>query len=72
MTYKLEPWLDRITSPVLLIFPDHTFRYFSSGKELCSTVFDKKWRVVEMKAAGDTIEIRLAPIPDFDGDETFF
>ncbi len=57
MTYRLEPGLARITSPIHLILPDHTTRRFSSGEELIGSVFDKRYRVVEMRAAGDVVEV---------------
>ena len=38
--------------------------------------FDKKWRVVELRAAGDIVEIRLTemdmPTVNAIGEETFF
>ena len=49
MTYKLEPGLSRITSPVRLIFPERTEEY-ENGTEACDAEFDKKWRVVELRA----------------------
>ena len=76
MTYKLEPGLGRIMSPILLRFPDgHTANY-SSGEELMGQVFDRKYRVVEMRAVENTVEIKLEPIttPIINpiGEETFF
>ena len=71
MTYKLEPGLSRITSPIKLIFPDHTESY-SSGAEVCRAVFDHKYVVREIRAAGDTIEIRVEEMEMPGGEETFF
>ena len=76
MTYKLEPGLSRITSPIVLIFPNHTSQRYESGERACEAVFDHRYRVVEMRAAGDMIEIRLEEmdVPDVNliGEETFF
>ena len=59
MTYKLEPGLTRITCPVLLLFPDGTEKRYENGEEVAGAVFDKKWRVTKIWAAGNVIEIRL-------------
>lgn len=76
MTYKLEPGLARITSPIHLLLPDHTTRRFSSGDELTGMAFDKRYRVVEMRAVDNTVEIRVeeAVVPELNpiGEETFF
>ena len=76
MTFKLEPGLARITSPIILLFPDHTTRRFSSGEDVCKAVFDKRWKVTEIRATGDVVEIRVEPmkVPEVNavGEETFF
>ena len=76
MTYKIETRLGRIMSPVTLLFPDgHTANY-SSGEELMGQVFDRKYRVVEMRAVENTVEIKLelTAVPEINavGEETFF
>ena len=72
MTYKLEPGLSQITSPVVLIFPDHTESY-ASGAEACRAVFDRKWRVTEIRAVEGTVEIKLEEMEmPGNGEETFF
>lgn len=76
MTYRLEPGLARITSPIILLFPDHTTRRFSSGEDIVRETFDKRWKVTEMRAAEDVIEIKVeeAVVPEINalGEETFF
>ena len=76
MTYKLEPGLGRIMSPILLCFPDGHTASFSSGEEACEIAFDRNYRVTEIWAAGDRIEIRLEEkaVPEINtvGEETFF
>ena len=76
MTYKLEAGLGRITSPITLLFPHgHTANY-SSGEEVCETAFDRKYRMVEMRAVDNTVEIKqetvTTPIINPIGEETFF
>jgi len=76
LTYKLEPGLARITSPVCLLFPSGEKMEFENGEMACEAVFDKRWRVTEMRAAGDAIEIKLEEmrVPEVNpiGEETFF
>lgn len=76
MTYKIEPGLGRIMSPILLRFPDGHTASFSSGEEACRAVYDRKYHVVEMRAVENTIEIRLelTAVPEINavGEETFF
>ena len=74
MTYKIEPGLGRIMSPVVLLFPDgHTANY-SFGEEVCETVFDRKYRVVEMRSVENAVEIRVEEmaVPEINavGEET--
>ena len=76
MTFKLEPGLARITSPIILLFPDHTTRRFSSGEDAVRETFDKRWKVTEMRARDGEIEIIVeeAVVPEINalGEETFF
>ena len=76
MTYKLEPGLGRIMSPILLCFPDGHTASFSSGEEVCRAVYDRKYRVVEMRAVENMVEIKLelTAVPEINpiGEETFF
>ena len=76
MTYKLNPELQLITSPVTLIFPGGARHEYSSGTAVADQVFNEKYRVGEIRAAGDVVEIRLEPIitPVINaiGEETFF
>lgn len=76
MTYKLEPGFGRIMSPVMLLFPDGHTAFFSSGEEACRAEYDRKYRVVEMRAVDNTVEIRVEEmaVPKINavGEETFF
>ena len=76
MTYKLEPGLGRIMSPITLLFPTGAKKEYKSGKELCEMAFDRKYRVTEIRVVGDRIEIRveLTAVPEINavGEETFF
>ena len=76
MTYKLEPGLSRITSSVHLILPTGEIKEYRDGKAATEAVFDKRWKVTEIRAAGDVIEVVVeeAVVPDVNpiGEETFF
>jgi len=77
MTYKLEPGLSRITSSVHLILPTGEIKEYRDGKAATEAVFDKRWKVTELRAAGgNTVEVIVeeAVAPDVDpiGEETFF
>ena len=76
MTYKLEPGFGRIMSHILLRFPDGHTAFFSSGEEVCEMTFDRNYRVTEIRAVGDRIEIRVEEmaVPEINavGEETFF
>lgn len=56
--------------------PDNTTRRFASGEDLIDAVFDRKYRVVELKAKGDAVEIRVEETTPTEvnaiGEETFF
>jgi len=76
MTYKLEPGLARISSPIVLILPTGEIKEYRDGKAATEAVLDKRWRVTELRAAGDSIEVVVeeAVVPDVNpiGEETFF
>ena len=59
MTYKLNPEIRKITSPVELIFPDGEKRLFENGADVCSDVFEDRYVVKEIKAVDATVEIYL-------------
>ena len=76
MTYKLNPAIAKITSPVTLIFPGGARHSYTSGAAVAEKTFNERYRVTEIRAAGDVVEIRLEPIitPVINaiGEETFF
>ena len=59
MTYKLNPALNKIQSPVVLIFPEGNQQQYSSGAAAADMAFDKKYLIASMKAVDSNIEIRL-------------
>jgi len=76
MTYKLEPGLSRITSSVHLILPTGEIKEYRDGKAATEAVFDKRWKVTEMRASDGVIEVVVEEmgVPSVNpiGEETFF
>ena len=76
MTYKLEPGLSRITSSVHLILPTGEIKEYRDGKAATEAVFDKRWKVTELRAVENTVEVIVEElkVPDVNpiGEETFF
>ena len=77
MTYKIEPGIARISSPVVLVYPDMTESRYENGLAATQAVFDKSYRVVEIRAVDYEIELVLekviAPTTNWCGEEqTFF
>lgn len=59
MTYKLNPELRKIRSPVILIFPDSTEKNFESRSEIANAVFDKRYVITEITAEDSNIKLKL-------------
>ena len=49
MTYKLNPELRKILSPIVLIFPDGTKQQYESGKAAADDVFDHKYLISTLR-----------------------
>ena len=59
MTYKLDQTVKLINSPVNVVFPDSTVRYYSSGEEVAGAVFDRLFRIVRITTEGNAIVLEL-------------
>lgn len=59
MTYKLNPAIEKITSPVSLLLPDGTRQDYKSGKLVCEAVYDQRYTVKEIRAVENTVELTL-------------
>ena len=75
MTYKMNPELRKIRSPVTLIFPDSTEKNFESGSEIVNVVFDKRYVITEITAEDSKIRLELVeqqdkPAINWCGEET--
>ena len=59
MTYKLNPAIEKIISPVVLLLPDGTRHTYENGKSVCEAVFEQRYTVKEIRAAENTVELTL-------------
>ena len=59
MTYKLSPAIEKILSPVILVFPDGTRREYQNGKAAAEAIFDQKYSIDSLKAFDNIILIQL-------------
>lgn len=66
MTYHLEPWIEKITSPVILLFPDGTRQKYEHGAAIAVKTFSEFYRITTICAVDNRIEIVLEsnPLPD--------
>ena len=59
MTYKLEPWIEKIKSIVTVILPDGTQKRYISGSVAVEDIFDQHYVVRTVTAIGSEILIQL-------------
>jgi len=62
MTYRLEPWIDKINSIVTVILPDGTLKRYISGSVAATDIFDKHHVVKSLSAVGGEILIQLEEV----------
>ena len=60
MTYKLNPELRKLRSPVVLVFPDGETRAFENGTAVTEAVFDRSYQLEALRARDGVIEVKLA------------
>ena len=59
MTYKLNPEIRKILSPVVLVFPDRTKQQYEDGNTAADAVFDRKYVISTLQAVDDIVELKL-------------
>lgn len=59
MTYTLPSGIEKIVSPVVLVFSDGTRREYEDGKTAVADVFDKAYQVKRIQAIEGNVEIVL-------------
>jgi len=76
MTYKLNPALKNIESPVILIINGNKKEY-ENGEQLTNAVFTKNYDIQSIRAVNNSIEIELKereifPVNWTGEEQTFF
>ena len=62
MTYKLEPWITRIVSPVEVVIPDGTRKKYINGSVAAADIFDRHYVVEKIEALGGEIVLTLKEV----------
>lgn len=60
MTYKLNPELSKILSPVILLFPDGNREEYENGRFAAEATFSEAYQVFSMTAVNNKVEIQLS------------
>lgn len=60
MTYKLNPIIEKIDSPVKLFLPDKSVREYESGTAACKDTFGKNYQIKSFCAEGSTVVVMLS------------
>ena len=58
MTYKLNPEVEKIISPVVVTDGKNRWE-FANGRKAEETVFDKQYNITSYRAMGDTVEVSV-------------
>ena len=60
MTYKLNPAIGKIESPVILCLPSGERRRYQNGADVVEDVFEGRFLIESLRAVENTLEIVLA------------
>ncbi|MBQ9360943.1 MAG: hypothetical protein IJT96_07885 [Lachnospiraceae bacterium] len=58
MTYKLNPEIEKIISPVVVTDGKNRWE-FANGRKAEEAVFDKQYNITSYRAMGDTVEVSV-------------
>lgn len=76
MTYKINPIIERIQSPVGLLLPGSVQRSYESGSAACADSFERNLITGKIKAEGSTVVIEMVenqnPATNWTGEEQSF
>ena len=62
MTYKLNPCIGKIKSPVVLVLPTGEEKHFTDGMDAAKADFDRHYVIAEMAAKGDVIHLAVKEV----------
>ncbi len=72
MTYKLNPILEKISSPIRLMFPSGVCKEYNNGQEVIDEVFDNKYEIMSIYTSNHKIEVILGVARRSNEYESFF
>ena len=67
MTYKLNPFLGKIISSIVLTFPDGERYEFENGESVVAKEFNQKYEIISIRAVEDVVEIEIKPAELYNG-----
>lgn len=59
MTYKLNPIIEKIISPVRIVLPDESVREYNSGADALTDTFDKNLIISSISAENASVVIKM-------------
>lgn len=62
MTYKIDAFVSKFISPVIVILPDGNKLQFSDGKELSQKIFDRHYSIEMVSSVDNSLQIQLVEI----------
>lgn len=72
MTYKIDPIVTRISSPITLVMPNGDKKRFESGQSASIVVFEQRYVIDKIIAKDNEISIYLKEINAPIGEGSFF
>lgn len=62
MTYKLEPWIEKISSSITVCLPDGKHRRYINGQAVAKDSFDKHYIIKNISSVSNEIVLTLTEV----------
>ena len=72
MTYKIDPIVELISSPVTLVMPNGDKKRFTSGKSASIAVFNQRYIIDNITAVDNVVIISVVEVSAPVGEDSFF
>ena len=76
MTFKLNPIIEKIESPVVIRRPGGATRQYKDGKDASADTFDKNYQIKAIHASDSTVVIEMVevdvPVVNWTGEKQSF
>ena len=59
MTYRIEPWVEKITSPIIAILADGKKCEYENGAAVVKAIFEKHYVINEISAIDGEVVLHL-------------